>query len=253
MKRRTINRLFLAAGIACIVYYLICGFGTTFGQSMLWIWPFAGAVFLVRYAVVRRSIESGRPLPFPKWLICAASAVFVCGIALFAVAEAFVISGFHNDCPEGVDYVIILGAKTGSVTIEARMDRAFEYLIENPDAKAVVTGGQGPDEEMSEGEYMRMGLMERGIDEDRIIVENRSTSTAENLEYIRLLIDDPDGSVAIVSNDYHIFRAIHIAKNYFTGEIYGLPMDSNPISLPHYMVREFLAVTADAIRGNLSF
>lgn len=253
MKRKIINQCFLAAGAACIMYYIICGVFTTFGQSMLWIWPLAGTVLLARFAVVHISIKRSSPLPYPKWFITLIRLSFALAVALFMFVEAFVLSGFRYDCPQGVDYVIILGAKTGSVTIEARMDRACEYLIENPETKVIVTGGQGSDEEMSEGEYMRLGLMRRGIDASRIIVENKSTSTAENLEFSKALISDSEASIAIVSNNYHIFRAVGIAGKYFNGEIYGIPMASNPISLPHYMVREFLTVVVDSLRGNLVF
>lgn len=251
--RRITNLMFLAAGALCIIYYFICGFATTFGQSMLWVWPAAGAVLIARFGIVQISIKRGQPLPYPGWVVTAARFAFVILLAVFIAIECFVATGFENDCPAGVDYVIILGAKTGSVTIEARMDRALEYLESNPDTMVVVTGGKGADETMSEGEYMRMGLIQRGIDDSRIIVENRSTSTAENLEYSRNLIGDRNASVAVVSNDYHVFRAMGIARNYFGGEVYGLPMKSNPISLPHYMFREFFTVTVDFLRGNIAY
>lgn len=253
MKRKIINWIFFAAGAACILYYIVCGVGTRFGQSLLWIWLLAGGLLLARFGLVQLSIKRGVPLPYPKGVLFVLKAVCGVALAVFLIVEGFIFSGFRGDCPAGVDYVIILGAKTGSVTIEARMDRACEYLNENPDAIAVVTGGQGGDEETSEGEYMRLGLMKRGIDASRIIVENNSTSTAENLEYARKLIGDASASVAVVSNNYHIFRATGIARNYFSGEVYGLPMNSNIISLPHYMVREFFAVLVDSISGNITF
>jgi len=253
VRRQIINLMFLVAGMLCIIYYFVCGFGTTFGQSMLWVWPAAGAVLIARFAIVQVSIKRGQPLPYPGWAVAAAKFAFVILLSVFVAIECFVASGFENDCPAGVDYVIILGAKTGSVTIEARMDRAYEYLEENPGTMVVVTGGKGADETMSEGDYMRMGLIRRGIDSSRIIVENKSTSTAENLEFSRKLIGDSDASVAVVTNNYHVFRSVGIAKKNFSGDVYGLPMDSNPISLPHYMVREFFAVTVDFIRGNIAY
>ncbi|MBQ4090546.1 MAG: YdcF family protein [Clostridia bacterium] len=253
MKRKIINRLFLIAGIMCIIYYIFCGIGTTFGQSMLWVWPAAGAVLLARYGLVEISIRRGVPLPYPKWFLFVLKFMFGFAIALFVIVECFVATGFREDCPAGVDYVILLGAKTGSVTIEARLDRAYEYLAENPETMVVVTGGQGSDEEMSEGAYMRLGLMKRGIDDSRIIVEDRSTSTAENIEFSRAMISDGNASIAIVSNNYHVFRAMGIARMYFSGDIYGLPMASNIISLPHYMVREFFTVVVDSLRGNIDF
>ena len=252
MKRKIINWLFFAAGIIFILYYLACGIGHRFEQSMLWVWPVTGVAFLIRFAIVYISIKRDMPLPYPKWMINLVRAFCLVCLMCFLVVECFVFSGFFSACPENVDYVILLGAKTGSITIDRRIDTAAEYLMENPETMVVCTGGQGSDEEMPEGEYMRRGLVQRGISEDRIIVETKSTSTAENLKFSSELIEK-DSSVVIVSNNYHIFRAMAIARNFFTGEIYGIPMASNWLTLPHYMVREFFTVTVDGLRGNLVF
>lgn len=207
---------------------------------------------LGRFGIVQMSISRGIPLPYPRWFLITIRSLFAFLIAVFIFVEGFVLSGFSMDCPESVDYVIILGAKTKSVTIEARIDKACEYLLENPATNVVVTGGQGPDEEMSEAAYMRLGLMRRGIDSSRIIVEDKSTSTAENLEFSKNIIGN-NATVAVVSNDYHMFRATGIARAYFDGAVYGLPIKSNRISLPHYMLREFFTVTVDSLRGNIEY
>lgn len=253
LGRKRINRLFLVAGIICIIYYILCGIFTRFGQSMLWVWPVAGGLLLARFGIVEFSIRRGTPLPYPNWVVYIVRAVSAVLIAAFILVEAFVLTGFYSECPANVDYVIVLGAKTGSVTIEARIDAAAEYLNANPETMAIVTGGQGPDEEMAEGEYMRLGLMKRGIAAERIITETRSTSTYENFKFSSQLISDTGASVAVVSNNYHIFRAKAIARKYFSGDIYALPMNSNIISLPHYMLREFFTVVVDGLRGNLAF
>lgn len=253
MKNKIINILFGAAGAACILYYLACGIGHRFEQSMLWVWPVAGIILLARFIIVAVSIKRNSPLPYPKWFITMFRTAAVFAVACFVIVECFVVSGFFNSCPDGVDYVILLGAKTGSLTIERRIDTAAEYLKANPDTVVICTGGQGHDEEMPEGEYMKLGLMRRGIPEERIIVEAESTSTDENLRFSRKLITDGSASVAIVSNNYHIFRSMAIARKYFDGEIYGIPMASNRLTLPHYMVREFFTVVVDGLRGNLAF
>lgn len=253
MGRKIINRVFLAAGIICIVYYIVCGMLTTFGQSMMWVWPAAGALLLARFGIVALSMRRGTPLPYPQWVVYIVRGVSAVLIAAFVLVEGFVLTGFRSECPANVDYLIVLGAKTGSVTIEARIDAAAEYLNENPETMVIVTGGQGADEDMAEGEYMRWGLISRGIAAERIITEKRSTSTDENLKFSSQIISDTGASVAVVSNNYHIFRAKAIARKYFSGEVYALPMDSNPISLPHYMVREFFTIVVDGLRGNLAF
>jgi len=253
LKRKIINWLFFAAGAAFIVYYFACGFGHRFEQSMLWAWPVAGIALLIRFAVVHISIKRGVPLPYPKWFINLFRILCILGIACFLIVECFVFSGYFNNCPDGVDYIILLGAKTGSLTIERRIDTAAEYLHANPDTLVICTGGQGSDEEIAEGEYMRIGLIRRGISADRIIVEDRATSTAENMKFSSALIADGTTSIAIVSNNYHVFRSMAIARKYFDCEIYGIPMASNYLTLPHYMLREFFTVVVDGLRGNLAF
>lgn len=254
MMRKIFNFMFLALGIACIAYWLVCGVMTTFGQSMLFVWPVMGAAFLVRYAVVRKYIRLGKPVPLPGWLKISVRIASCALIVLFVATQLFVINGFTSACPENVDYVIVLGAKTGSITINGRTQLAAEYLLENPETRVIVTGGQGPDEYMPEADYMKQRLVEYwGIEEDRIIVENKSASTDENLAFSVELMDEDTESIAVVSNNYHVARAMGIARKYFDGEIYAIPMHSNPYSLPHYMLREFFTVTVDGLLGNIKF
>lgn len=245
--KRIINRLFLASGVICIFYYVLCGVAVRFDQSMLWVWPVVGAGLILRYALVRCGVE------LPKWPKMVLRTACCLMLAVFFAVQCLVLTGMFEKCPAGVDYIILLGAKTGSVTIERRIDTAADYLKENPETLVVCTGGQGADEEMPEGEYMKLGLIERGVSEDRIITENRSTSTYENLLYSRELIEDENASVAVVSNNYHIFRAKALARSRFKGDVYGIAMASNPLTLPHYMAREFFTVVVDALRGNLAF
>lgn len=247
------NWIFLVLGLACLAYYLICGFGVRFNQSMLWVWPVAAFFLLLRFTIVQISIVRGVPLPFPAWLVvafrCAAAAAF----AFFLVVEGFVLSGCFSRCPPGADYLVILGAKTGSKALEHRIDAAAQYLLDNPETIAIASGGQGADEEMAEGDYIAQGLAARGIDVSRILIENRSLSTSQNMLYSRELIDDADASVAIVSNDFHIARARCLARKVFSRDVSAISVRSSAISFPHYVVREFFTTVVDTIRGNMAF
>lgn len=131
MGRKIINRAFLVLGVACIVYYIVCGMFTRFGQSMMWVWPVAGALLLARFAIAEISMRRGTPLPYPRWAVGIVRGASAALIAAFILIEGFVLTGFWSECPANVDYLIVLGAKTGSVTIEARLDMAAEYLNAN--------------------------------------------------------------------------------------------------------------------------
>lgn len=251
--RKFVNTLFLILGIGCILYYVACGIEVRFGQSMLWIWPVMGALCLLRFAVVQVSISRGVALPYPVWLIRSFRILCCMLLAVFVTVEGFVISGFFAKCPANVDYLIVLGAKTGSVSIEGRINTAAAYLKENLETQVIVSGGQGRDEEMSEGEYMRQGLIARGIAPERILVESKSRNTYENLKFSRQLVSDASASVAVVSNDYHLFRGMALARSEFAGNVYGVVMHSNKLTVLHYMVREFFGVTVDTLQGHMTF
>ena len=247
------NFAFLALGIACIAYYLACGFSVRFNQSMLWIWLVAGLLLIMRFAIVQVSIVRCQPLPFPKWLVHTARIICALLLVIFVSVEAMVIHDCFATCPAGVEYLIVLGAKTGSVTMERRVERAAEYLVDNPDTICIVSGGQGADEEITEAQCMRDMLLERGIAPERIITENMSTNTAENISFSHVYAYKPGISVALVSSDYHMFRAMSLARRVFTGNVYGLPSRSSRLSFPHYVVREFFSITVDTLRGNMEF
>lgn len=112
----------------------------------------------------------------------------------------------------------VLGCRVkGTVPTRALMSRckaAFDYLTENKDSVAVLSGGQGADEDISEAECMYHILTEKGIDKTRLYIENASTSTEENLKFSSDVIDKNNLSkeIVICTSEYHIYRALMIAK-----------------------------------------
>ncbi len=248
-----INLLFLIAGLACFTYYIACGIAIRFGQSMLWAWPVLGVVLILRFVIVQMSISRDVPLPYPGWFIWAIRITFCLCVAFFLFVESFIFTGMFVKCPPGVDYIIVLGAKTGSPALNNRIDTAAKYLEQNPETIAIASGGQGSDEETTEANYIAEALVRRGIPRERILLEDASTSTNENIRFSALLIPDSDASIGIVSNDFHIFRARHLAQGIFGGKIYGLPVRSSLLSLPHYMMREFFTTVVDTLRGNMTY
>ena len=250
---RIVNYAFLIIGIVCIAYYLTCGISVRFNQSLLWIWLVAGIYLICRFAIVQLSIVRGQPLPFPRGVVITYRVFVALVMMLFVVTEFFVVKGSFTQCPQGVDYLIVLGAKTGSVTIERRIERAAQYLADNPETVCIVSGGQGADEDMAEATYMKNGLVDRGIEAQRIITETMSKDTVENIRFSHVYADEAGASVALVSSDYHMFRSMAIARKVFDGDIYGLPSRSSMLYYPHYAVREFCGIVVETLRGNLRF
>ena len=142
---------------------------------------------------------------------------------------------------------------TASLSVVERISAARDYMQTHPQTIAIVSGGQGSDENISEAEAMTAWLTDKGIDKSRIIAEDKATSTLENLEYsfdiIRSRGDDPDESTAVVASEYHIYRAKLLAKSLdvSVGSV-AAHTTYAPIML-NYFLREAFGVTYQWIFG----
>lgn len=140
---------------------------------------------------------------------------------LAAVTEGFIFHASLGDPEESCQYIVVLGAKVRydgpSVSLMDRIRGAYDYLTAHPDVIAVVSGGQGPDEPMSEAQCMYERLVAMGIDPERIWMEDQSASTWANLNYALDLIEEKTGTrptkLGVVSSEYHMLRAGMQAKD----------------------------------------
>lgn len=114
-------------------------------------------------------------------------------IILFAVVEGMIISGMKEKTNEQYDYVIVLGARVRGTTVtkslRKRLDKAFEYIEKNDNTILVLSGGQGNGEDVSEAQAMYDYLVQKGVDKSRLLLEDKSTSTVENIEYSMKIIE----------------------------------------------------------------
>lgn len=242
---------FAVAGALCILYCIgiaLAGAGTWF----FLIWGLIGVLsLLTAYLLTKRELLQ----KLPRWFRTTAIAMFVLGFVLFAAVEGMIFSQFGADAAPGADYVIVLGAQWKaegpSEVLRRRLNRAAAYLKENPAAAVIVSGGQGSNEPISEAAGMRAYLMEAGIAQGRILTEEASESTVENLMFSGRLLDKKHDTVVIVTNNFHMFRALGIAKKQGYAHVEGLAADSSPGFLPHNLLREFLGVLKDFLLGNL--
>ena len=157
--------------------------------------------------------------------------------------------------PRNLDYIIVLGAHVDgrrlTLALLERTRRAFEYLKDNPETRAVLSGGQGHGEQMSEARAMYGYLTEHGIDGERLILEEESTSTSENLAFSMKLIGNEKVSVGVVTNNFHVFRGVAIGRKCGFQNIYPIPSRYRSWRLLIYIPREILAIIKDKIVGNL--
>lgn len=144
-------------------------------------------------------------------------------------------------------HLIVLGAGVNgtvpSLSLRERLDAAYDYLQANPDTVCIVSGGQGSGEDITEAECMYRYLTGKGIEPERIIREDKATSTQENLTYSLALIG-PEGasSVGILSSEYHLCRARLMARELGMDPVM-IPAKTTRLSLQtNYFLREIAAV-----------
>lgn len=244
------SAVFGILGVLCILYCIAIAFAG-FGTKFFLIWGAMGAACLLLCAVLanRKFMDA-----FPVWLKGIFTGLFCLGLLLFCVVEIMILSRFHAIAQSGADYCIILGAQWKSngpsEVLRRRLDKAVEYLNQNPDTLVVVSGGQGSNEIMSEAAGMRQYLLTAGIEDERILVEDKSTNTVENLTFSGGLLDKENSRVVIVTNNFHVFRALKIAeKQGYHAE--GLAASSVTWMVPNNMLREFFGVLKDFVVGNM--
>ena len=166
-----------------------------------------GAIFLIYgcfYTLLSRIL--------PKWL----KTLFVLGCVFVTVfVSAVYICGSCDNVTYNEDALIVLGAgikgEEVGANLEKRLDTAVKYYESNPDCVIVVSGGQGANEDITEALAMERYLTSRGVPQEKIIKEERSTSTVENFAFSKLILDERFGengyTAAFVTNTYHICRA----------------------------------------------
>lgn len=175
-------------------------------------------------------------------------------ILVLSAVEVWVIRiGQRNDAARPADAVIVLGAgvngTTPSLALQTRIDAAESYLKANPGIPAVLSGGQGPGEDISEARAMYDALTARGIDPERLILEEQSANTRQNLQNsLALLPDDYHKTVAIVTNDFHMGRVRLLLNAAGPAKVVQVParLPWRWLSVNYYL-RESFAVVNDLV------
>ena len=172
------------------------------------------------------------------------------GLAVCLLTEAVIIQASFGEADQKCQYIVVLGAKVDgtepSVSLSDRIAAAYDYLTENPQVIAILSGGQGADEGISEAECMFRKLTAMGIDKDRLWLEDTSTSTWENLQNTLELIAYKTGTrpetIGLLSSEYHLFRASLFAKDCGV-EAIGIPAKTSWFTLRiNYFTREVAGV-----------
>jgi len=151
-----------------------------------------------------------------KWLRYGVGIAFLLPVCLMVFIAAY---GQMDNVTYTEDAVIVLGAGIRGEQVTSmlayRLDKAVEYYGKNLNVVIVVSGAQGPQEDITEALAMERYLVNKGIPKDKIIKEERSNSTYTNFAYSKELLDEyfnKNYTVALITNGFHIYRAAQIAK-----------------------------------------
>ena len=259
-----ISIILLLTAMICIAYGIIV---LQYFRSQNWfnyIWFIVGALLLIFSFLFSGS--AGLP-SVVKWIL---------GIIILAVLVNFGIYVYRvadyafREPPENADWLIVLGAKVNgdqpSTEFSARIEKAAEYAaprvgveIINKSSfdhglRIITTGGRGEDEGAAEGFVSARELNAHGIPWIRLLIEDKSTTTVENLEFAKEIILANGGSmqdkVLIVSSGFHLYRVSKLAAaaGYYNAEYLGAT--GLKVLVPHYVVREYAANIKERLLGS---
>ena len=248
MKDIILTLIFVVLGILCLGYGVIVK-SVASGTGFYAVWIAMGMIsFAVSFACLFGVFDK-----MPKSVLIGGGILLLIGAVLFIGVEALIASGFDENGDKDLDYIIVLGAQihadgNPSSVLKYRLDKAKEYLDENPNTVCIVSGGKGSNEPITEADGMANYLINKGVDESRIIKEDKSMNTSENIEYTMQKVDLSGKTVGVVTNNFHIFRATHIAKKQGITNVQGISANATKLYIPNNMFREFFGMVKFLIK-----
>jgi uncharacterized SAM-binding protein YcdF (DUF218 family) len=221
-----------------------------------------GVLFLIGNVIAIAVITWMVKIVQPIRIVVIARRLIIVGYSVFIfsflIVEGFILKEAYNKenvQTEDLDFVLILGAglrgEEPSKTLQGRLDVGLDFLLDNREIPVIVSGGQGPGEAITEAEAMGTFLIKNGVEKERVLLENRSTDTYENIKFSKEIMERfgvENPTVLIITSDYHILRAKLLAKeNGITP--YGMGGDSPFFVKVNYYIREYFGMVKDSIHG----
>lgn len=276
-----LDGILIGLAVLCAAYFALIVLYAGIGTSFAFIWLFFAAllIFLVygKWYYVRNMDR------IPRWVPVSIVTTCIAGVVVLALLCVLVFFGAATPERQGLDYVIVLGARvkehTVSNSLKKRLDKAMEYAEHNPDTILVLSGGKGPGESASEAEVMYQYLVYNGIRPEQLLVEDRSVSTVENIAYSKVVIErhrlqkklergpfpreprqapgpyvmaeDKPIEIGVLTSNYHVYRARKTARRWGFDNVYGICAQSDAVLFIHFCVRECASIIKDRLMGNM--
>lgn len=240
--------VYIIFGILSILYFIGCfltfGFVINFSSFFLFVGVMLIAVGIFKMKF-KGNILKGR---FNHILSLFRVLIIVFLISFIGIESMLIYNSFERNNKKA-DFVVVLGAavrgKTMTLALCQRMEKGLEYLNEHPNIKVVVSGGKGPGEDIPEAQAMKEFLLKHGIDEKRIIVEDKSKNTVQNLKNTKNILERSYGKqnfkIALVTSNFHVFRAKMLGER-IGFKVFGVPAPIHKGIILNSYVREYFAV-----------
>lgn len=225
----------LFISFAAAIFYGVLNFGNVAGMGL-------GGLYAVFGFLINRLDKSNQIL-FAVIAVC---------ILLLIILKMRDIYTAGKNTADREQVIIVLGCRVKgnepSTELMRRVDAAYSFLLSNPESVAILSGGQGRDENMSESLCMQKLLCDRGIMKDRLILEDRSSSTEENIKYSLEIMAKlgMKKEAAIVTSGYHQKRAGLICERYGLS-VAAVSSKTRTVLLPTFLMREIFALAKEHI------
>lgn len=223
-------------GIFSLSYFLVLRIYTgKWNSTFARFWLLFGTIHIVL-------LPMGRILWIRNGLTAVFAGMWIC---FFLLGGCIWLGGGQRSVRE-CRYLIVLGAQVRGTRItnslQRRLDAAIAYKKRYPKVLVIVSGGQGEDEEISEACAMARYLQEHQIRSEEILQEDQSKTIRENLQFSAQYVSDLQDPVGIVTNNFHVFRALLLARREGYENVVGIAVGCNQVLFLHYLVREIFAV-----------
>lgn len=223
------------AGILFLCYFILicvhCGYAPDFS----WFWSVGGILMLFLGRITHILSDWAGVITF----------LFLAGFFAFGFSFWILAKQGNSKAKPGAEYVIVLGAKVNgtvpSLALQERINKACEYLKENEYTKAVLTGGRGRGEDISEASVMERELILKGIEKERLYLEDQSTTTLENIWFTEGFVKNKEAAIVIITSDFHTMRGRRIALDAGFQNVETIGAKSSAVMRLHYYTRETLS------------
>ena len=224
--------------------------GNIFGFIVSALFTFSGIFFKQICQKIQDLLDTG----WGKIVVATGAIVLISFYSVFVVSLHQVVQHAEYTATNE-STVIVLGCQIRgsepSMTLKSRAKVAADYLNEHPKAVAIATGGQGKDEDLSEGQCIYNLMTEYGVSPKRIIIEDQSKNTDQNIANAKKIIDERGLStdVAVATSEYHQYRASIICKKNGLNAS-SIPSHSSRRAKPTFYSREIFAIWEQRLKGN---